>query len=121
MKRILIVDDSSLIRSTVRKLIDGHSNWVVCGEAENGSDGIDTAKHLKSDLVVMDVVMPELNGIEASRLLKRFLPKMLIVIFTTFADSHIKAAALAAGAHVVIDKAEGANLIGNIQQLFAIV
>jgi len=73
MKRILIVDDSSLIRSTVRKLIDGHSNWVVCGEAENGSDGVDKAKHLKSDLVVMDVVMPELNGIEASRLLKTIL------------------------------------------------
>ena len=46
---------------------------------------------------------------------------MLIVIFTTFADSHIKAAALAAGARVVIDKAEGASLVGNIQQLFAIV
>jgi two-component system, chemotaxis family, chemotaxis protein CheY len=119
MKRILIVDDSALMRSTVRKLLEDHHDWVVCGEAENGSDGVEKAKHLRPDLVVMDIVMPVLNGIEASRLLRRLLPNMLIVIFSTFADTNIEAAALAAGAHAVVDKSEGASLIGNIQQLFA--
>jgi len=70
MKRILIVDDSALMRSTVRKLLEDHPDWVVCGEAENGSDGVEKAEHLRPDLVVMDIVMPVLNGIEASRLLK---------------------------------------------------
>jgi hypothetical protein len=62
----------------------------------------------------LDVVLPVLNG-----LLKRLLPKTPIVIFTTFTDPHIKAAALAVGVQAVVDKSEGATLIGNIQQLFA--
>jgi DNA-binding NarL/FixJ family response regulator len=118
VKRILIIDDSPLIRRTLRTLLEARPDWMVCGEAENGSQGIEKAQKLQPDLVVMDVVMPVLNGIEASRLLKRLLPKTPIVIFTTFTDPHIKAAALAVGVQAVVDKSEGATLIGNIQQLF---
>jgi DNA-binding NarL/FixJ family response regulator len=117
VKRILIVDDSHLIRRSVRSLLEQQPDWAVCGEAENGSDGIDKARNLHPDLIVMDLVMPVLNGIEATRLLKRLLPTTPIVMFTTFADPHIKGTALNAGVHAVIDKSESATLIGSIQQL----
>ena len=68
VKHILIVDDSALIRRSLRTLLEDCPDWVVCGEAENGSDGIDKAQQLRPDLIVMDLVMPVLNGIEATRL-----------------------------------------------------
>ncbi len=119
MKRILIVDDSALIRSTLRTLLAKRSDWAICGEAENGSDGIDKAQKLHPDLIVMDLVMPVLNGIDATRLLKRLMPATPIVMFTTFADMHIKNAALAAGVRTVVDKTDGtATLINSIQESF---
>jgi DNA-binding NarL/FixJ family response regulator len=97
VKHILIVADSALIRRSLRILLSDCPDWVVCGEAENGSDGIEKAQQLHPDLIVMDLVMPVLNGIEATRLLKRLLPTTPIVMFTTFADPHIKKTALTAG------------------------
>jgi CheY-like chemotaxis protein len=89
---------------------------VVC-EAANGCEGIDKAQTLHPDLIVMDLAMPLMNGIDASRILRRLMPAIPIVMFTTFTDSHIKAAALAAGANVVIDKSDCALLSDSIQQL----
>ena len=120
MKRILIVDDSPLIRRSVRLLFEQQPDWAVCGEAENGSDGIDKARNLHPDLIVMDLVMPVLNGIEATRLLKRLLPTTPIVMFTTFADPHIKNAALDAGVRDLIDKSESTSaLMETIERLVA--
>jgi DNA-binding NarL/FixJ family response regulator len=117
VNRILIVDDSAIIRRTLRALLEERS-WAVCGEAENGCEGIDKAQELKPDLIVIDLAMPLLNGIDASRMLKRLLPATPIVMLTTFTDDHIKAAALAAGVQAVVNKSEGATtLIGSIQQL----
>ena len=119
MKRILIVDDSPLIRRSLRALLEERPDWAVCGEAENGCDGIDKAQNLHPDLIVIDLAMPVMNGIDASRVLKRLMPSTPIVMFTTFVDPHITDAALASGVHAVIDKSEGATtLIGGIQRLF---
>jgi DNA-binding NarL/FixJ family response regulator len=120
VKRILIVDDCVLIRRSLRAMLEERPDWVVCGEAENGSEGIDEAKKLNPDLIVMDLAMPALNGIDASRLLKRLLPATPIVMCTTFSDPHLKKAALAAGLDAFVDKSEAATaLICSIQQLFA--
>jgi DNA-binding NarL/FixJ family response regulator len=120
VKRILIVDDSFILRRTLRILLEQRSDWSVCGEAENGCEGIDKAQELKPDLIVMDLAMPLLNGIDASRMLKRLLPATPIVMFTTFTEPHIQAAALAAGVHTVVSKSEGATtLVRRIQTLLA--
>jgi len=119
VKRILIVDDSPLIRRSLRRLFEERPDWAVCGEAENGPDAIDQAQKVHPDLIVIDLVMPFINGIDASRVLKKLLPAIPIVMFTSFADPHIKHAALAAGIHDLIDKSEGATtLIRSIQELF---
>jgi DNA-binding NarL/FixJ family response regulator len=118
VKSILIVDDSPLIRRSLRTLFEQQPDWAVCAEAENGCEGIDKAQTLHPDLIVLDLAMPRLNGIDASRLLKRLMPAIPIVMFTTFTTSFIKEAALAAGVRAVIDKSDGATtLISSIQQL----
>jgi DNA-binding NarL/FixJ family response regulator len=119
VKHILIVDDSPLIRRGLRALLEKLPDWVVCGEAENGADGIDKAQNLHPDVIVIDLVMPVMNGIDASRVLKQLMPAIPIVMFTTFADPYIRTAALGSGVHAVIDKSTGdATLISTIQQLF---
>ena len=97
--------------------------WVfteaICGEAENGAVAIDKAQTLHPDLIIIDLVNPVLNGIEATRLLKRLLPTTPVLMFTTFTDKHLKDAALAAGVRAVIDKMEGGTtLIESIESLF---
>jgi DNA-binding NarL/FixJ family response regulator len=118
VKSILIVDDSPLIRRQLRILLAQQPDWAVCGEAENGCEGIDKAQQLHPDLIVMDLVMPALNGIDATRIIKQRMPAIPVVMFTTFTDPHIKAAALAAGLDAVVAKTEGPTaLISSIQQL----
>jgi DNA-binding NarL/FixJ family response regulator len=119
MKSILIVDDSPLVRRTLRALLEQQSEWIVYGEAGNGRDGIDKAQQLHPDVIVLDLVMPVLNGIEASRVLKRLMPAIPLLMFTTFTDPYLKKEALAAGVNAVIAKSEGAiTLISSIQALF---
>jgi DNA-binding NarL/FixJ family response regulator len=114
VKRILVVDDSPLIRSSLRVVLEEQLGTAVA-EAENGSDGIDKAQKVHPDLIVIDLVMPVMNGIDASRVLKRLMPTVPVVMFTTFADPHLKNAALAAGVHDAIDKSESAALIESIK------
>ena len=120
MIRILIVDDSPLVRKSLHTLFSAQPDWTICGEAENGADAIDKAQILHPDLILIDLVMPILNGIEATRLLKRLLPTTPVLMFTTFTDAYLKNIALAAGVHEVIDKIEGGTtLIDRINTLFA--
>jgi DNA-binding NarL/FixJ family response regulator len=118
VKRILIVDDSPVIRRTLRTLFELQTEWAVCGEAGNGRDGIDQALQLRPDLVVIDLIMPVMNGIEATRALKRLMPAIPLVMFTTFADTFLAKEALTAGVDVLVPKSEGATtLVRHIQTL----
>ena len=118
MERILIVDDSPIIRRSLRIVLEHQPEWGVCGEAGNGREGIDKALQLNPDLVVIDLVMPVMNGIEASRALKKLGPATPLVMFTTFTDPYLTKDALAAGVDAVVPKSEGATtLVRSIQTL----
>jgi len=118
VKRILIVDDSPIIRRSLRTVLEQQPKWGVCGEAGNGREGIDKALQLNPDLVVIDLVMPVMNGIEASRALKKLVPATPLVMFTTFTDPYLTKDALAAGVDAVVPKSEGATtLVRSIQTL----
>jgi DNA-binding NarL/FixJ family response regulator len=122
MKYILIVDDSPLVRHCLRDLLERQSGWTVCGEAENGRDGIDKALQLCPDLILLDLTMPVMNGIEAARELKRLMPATPLLMFTTYTDSHLTREALAVGVAAVVAKSDGAGaLVTDIQQLFSAV
>jgi DNA-binding NarL/FixJ family response regulator len=118
-KYILIVDDSPLIRETLRDLLEGCSDWAVCGEAENGQDGVDQAQRLHPDLIVLDRKMPVMDGLQAARELKRLMPAIPLLMFTNFKTADLETEALTAGIAVVVDKSESFKaLISSIRRLF---
>lgn len=85
-KTILIVDDQAGERKVIRAAIEDLTNYVVCGEATNGTEAVEKAKELKPDLVIMDLAMPMMNGLEAASVLKNHVPEASVVVFTLYAD-----------------------------------
>lgn len=121
LKSILIIDDSVIIRRALRALLDQHGDWRVCGEAENGQEGVNKALALSPDLVLLDLSMPVMNGFQAARELRRLLPSMPIMLFTTFSNAQVEREALALGVTAVKSKSEGLDsLYRSIQDLLQV-
>ncbi|MGD0404048.1 MAG: response regulator transcription factor [Candidatus Acidiferrales bacterium] len=114
--RILIVDDHPIIRRVVRSTLQRHPHFDVCGEAVNGAEAIAEAKKLKPDVVVLNVSMPVMNGLDAAREIKMILPESAIVILSQNADRHFIAEAKSLGvqAYVVKTKA-GESLVKAVE------
>lgn len=107
-KRILVADDSE----TVRKLIKDHllqvrDDFEVCGEAANGAEAIEKAKNLRPDLILLDLAMPEMNGVQAASTLKSIMPEVPIILFTIYNGDTVKSLAAAAGIDLVLSKPDG--------------
>src|SRR5262245_34257916 len=95
--RILIVDDHEIFRRGLRSLLESRSDWEVCGEATDGQDALDKAKQLQPDVVVLDITMPRLNGLDAAALLRKEVPRAKIVILSQHQPALMKQVALTAG------------------------
>jgi len=80
--QILIVDDHELFRRTARSFIESQPNWHVCGEAGDGIEAIELAKRLRPQVVLMDINMPRMDGLEATRIIRRELPECNVIIVT---------------------------------------
>ncbi|MGB0009612.1 MAG: response regulator, partial [Candidatus Sulfotelmatobacter sp.] len=78
--QILIVDDNEAVRKSLRSLLSSRAVWNVCGEAVDGLDAIEKAKSLRPDVVLMDISMPRMNGLEATRILRKELPEVKVII-----------------------------------------
>ena len=102
---VLLVDDSPIIRRTLRTLLES-AGIGVCGEAEDGTQAIEKADQLKPDLIVLDLAMPVMNGLQAAPILKKMLPKTPIILFTLYADSIVEHEAFLAGVSSLIQKNE---------------
>jgi len=83
--RILIADDHPFVRSLMRTILESVPDWVVCGEASNGTSAVAMADHLHPDVIVMDLMMPECNGLEATRQVLR-VDRRVRIILTTLQD-----------------------------------
>lgn len=116
--RLLIVDDHEIFRRGLRALLEPSSEWQICGEAVDGVDAVEQCKSLQPDIVVLDVSMPRLNGLEAARLIRREKPDSQIVIITQHDSPQIRSAALEAGAQAFVTKsAVGSELITALRKL----
>src|ERR1700688_2602784 len=116
--RVLIVDDHEIFRRGLRALLEPSSEWEICGEAVDGMDAVEQCKSLKPDIVVLDVSMPRLNGLEAARLIKKGDPEPKIVIITQHDSPQIRSAALEAGARAFVTKsAVGSELVSALRNL----
>ena len=115
-KSVLIVDDSDVVRSIVRVFLETLENCLVVGEASDGVEAVVQAQELRPDLIVIDLAMPRMNGVEAASVIKRFMPQSKIVLFSMYGEEVGKSIQSASGIDVVVSKPEGVgNLIKQLQ------
>src|SRR5882762_1710790 len=89
--RIVVADDHDIIRRGLKQLLTAHHGWEVCAEAKTGREAVAITEQLKPDIVVMDISMPDLNGLEAARRIKKVLPRTEILILTLhFSDQLVR-------------------------------
>jgi two-component system nitrate/nitrite response regulator NarL len=108
-KRVLLVDDNSAVRSLVRQLFELEPDFEISGEAENGRDAVEKAENLNPNLIVLDLVMPVMTGLDAAPLLRKLLPDTPIILFTVQEGSEVEQLARAAGIHAVVSKNQPAS------------
>jgi DNA-binding NarL/FixJ family response regulator len=108
-KRIFIVDDNVVVRSYLRRLFESRADFEISGEADNGREAVEKAEELKPDLIILDLVMPVMSGLEAAPLLKQLLPDTPIILFTQQEGSEVELLAQAAGIEAVVSKSQVAS------------
>lgn len=119
-RKILVVDDSHFERSVIRSAVEALTKFRVCGEASDGAEAIQKARELRPDLVIMDLAMPLMNGVEAAMVLRKTMPKTPVVLFTLYAEQLRGAISPSFGVTVIVSKTEGlAGLIGSLERLLA--
>jgi two-component system, NarL family, nitrate/nitrite response regulator NarL len=110
-KRILIADDSDAARSVIRFSLETLTSYEVCGEAVNGAEAIEKSKKLKPDLILLDLSMPGMSGLDTASILKRAMPDTPIVLFTMYSDAFEQELKFAVGVDAVLSKPSG---VGNL-------
>src|ERR1700736_2695733 len=107
--RILLVDDHPIVRQGLKTLLEGHSGWEVIGEASDGAEAVEKAKDLSPDVMILDVTMPRMNGLEACRLIRQKTPGMEILFVTQHDSPQMMREALEAGARGYVVKSNAAR------------
>jgi NarL family two-component system response regulator YdfI len=105
-RQILIVDDSTALRRMVRCYVEEKTDWKVCGEAENGEVAVRMVNELHPDLVLLDLAMPVMNGLEAARLIASVSPHPVMLMFTMQYTGQLLKEAEAAGIKEVLSKTD---------------
>ena len=116
--RILIADDHAVVRMGLTALFSAQKDFEVVGQSKNGEIAVQDAERLTPDLVVMDLMMPKIDGIEATRMIREKCPSTKVLILTSYATSDGIAKALAAGASgAVMKSAENTELVAAIRKV----
>jgi DNA-binding NarL/FixJ family response regulator len=119
-RTILIADDSEMVRAKIRQALERGTDFQICGEATDGVDAVAKAKELTPDLILLDVKMPRLTGLEVAGILRRALPEIRIMMVTMYAEELNKKLTSVFGIDAVFSKSEGAaKLIERVENLLA--
>ena len=118
--RILVADDQELVRKRVCSTLEEAEGLQVCAEAANGQEAVDQAKELKPDLIILDITMPVLNGLDAARLIREFAPEIPIIILSVHKSKQLMEEAQKIGVRGYVTKAEaGQNLVKAVRAVLA--
>jgi len=118
--KILIVDDHEVVRQGIRTILRARPQWEVVGEAVNGKDAIEKAKTLDPDVIIMDITMPEMSGIEATREISKLKLRPAILVFTMHESKNLAATVQEAGARGFVLKSHAArDLLDALESLMS--
>jgi DNA-binding NarL/FixJ family response regulator len=116
--RILVADDHEIVRRGLCSLLQKHEGWEICGEAGDGRDAVEKAKQLKPDVVILDVGMPNLNGLDATRQLMQHDPNFKVIVLTITDSDQVIREALDSGARGFVLKSDAArDLVSAVEAL----
>ena len=117
--RVLIADDSKPVRRGIAGLLSGDPDLEVCGEAADSSETLQKVDQLQPDVILLDVSMPGMNGLNTAQLLRRSFPSLKIIITSQHDPQQLRPRALEAGAHGCVDKARlVTDLVPTLRNLF---
>ena len=118
MLRVLIADDHEVARRGIRALLESHENWEVCAEAKDGREAVELAASERPDLILLDIGMPNLNGLEAARQILTVSPDVPILILTMHDSDNVVREVLRAGARGFLLKSDaGRDLVAAVEAL----
>jgi len=115
--RILIVDDSPLVRQRLRDMLQQHSAWEVCGEAANGRDALEKVQLMKPDLIVLDFLMPGMDGLQTAREIGKLVPAVPILMFTMHLSQQLVEEARNVGIRGAVAKSDAGRIIEGVEAL----
>jgi DNA-binding NarL/FixJ family response regulator len=115
--RFVVVDDKEEVRHLVGTLLQLRHGWELVGEASDGMAAVELVNELKPDIVIMDIEMPRLNGIEATKQITSHVPQSIVIGFSTYTDAETRNAMKEAGSAAFVSKDEVLNLPHVIEQL----
>jgi DNA-binding NarL/FixJ family response regulator len=115
--RILIVDDSPLVRQRLRDMLQQHSQWMVCGEAANGRDALEKAQVTNPDVIVLDFLMPGMDGLQTAREIGKLLPSIPILMFTMHLSRQLVEEARNVGIRGAVAKSDAGRIIEGVEAL----
>jgi DNA-binding NarL/FixJ family response regulator len=116
--RILVADDSDIVRRGIIDILSEESEWNVCGEAKNGSEALQKALELEPDLILLDVSMPDISGLEIARLLRLEVPKAKILVVSQHDPAQLLPLVIDAGGDGCLDKGcLGTDLLATVKRL----
>ena len=107
--RILIADDHDLVRRGIRELLQSYPVWSICAEAKTGRDAVAKSEALKPDIAILDISMPDLNGLEATRRIRKASPRTEVLILSMHSSDHLTREILDTGARGYILKSDSAR------------
>jgi CheY-like chemotaxis protein len=120
-KTILVADDNPVIRKALCEMFEIEEDYDLCAEATNGAEAIALAKQWRPDLIILDLSMPEMNGYDAAREIKRIMPDVRIILFTLYADTmRNELMGVNSPIDLIVSKSDSANLIKHVRSLIPV-